>query len=134
MQAVAGLQKWDTCNSLHRMHGGHADALTHRNPHPSGFGGRRGEVVEDVAPPLPLATQLLLVKPPAGLATPAVFRALDLGARSAADPRALLSALAAGGSGAARRPSELCKLSMCSCAPRTSRLEVVQSPFAFVLF
>ena len=57
-----------------------------------------------MAPPLPLATPLLLVKPPAGLATPAVFRALDLGARSAADPRALLSALAGGGSGAARRP------------------------------
>ena len=54
-----------------------------------------------MSPPLPLATPLLLVKPPAGLATPAVFRALDLGARSAADPRALLSALAGGGSGAA---------------------------------
>lgn len=60
---------------------------------------RSGEVVEDVAPPLPLATPLLLVKPPAGLATPAVFRALDLGGRSTADPRALLSALASGGSG-----------------------------------
>ena len=62
---------------------------------------RSGEVVEDVAPPLPLATPLLLVKPPAGLATPAVFRALDLGGRSTADPRALLAALAGGGSGAA---------------------------------
>lgn len=91
----------DMCNSLHRMNGGHANALTHRDPYPSGFGGRSGEVVEDVAPPLPLATPLLLVKPPAGLATPAVFRALDLGGRSAADPRALLAALAGGGSGAA---------------------------------
>ena len=62
---------------------------------------RSGEVVEDVAPPLPLATPLLLVKPPAGLATPAVFRALDLGGRSAADPGALLAALASDGPGAA---------------------------------
>jgi 4-diphosphocytidyl-2-C-methyl-D-erythritol kinase len=59
----------------------------------------RGEVVEDVAPPpLPLnATPLLLVKPPVGLSTPAIFKALDLGRRSDADPRALLAALAAGG-------------------------------------
>ena len=51
----------------------------------------RGEVVEDVEPPLPLSTPLLLVKPPVGLSTPAVFRALDLGARSTADPQHLLS-------------------------------------------
>ena len=51
----------------------------------------RGEVVEDVEPPLPLSTPLLLVKPPVGLSTPAVFRALDLGARSTADPQQLLS-------------------------------------------
>ena len=42
-------------------------------------------------PPLPLSTPLLLVKPPVGLSTPAVFRALDLGARSTADPQQLLS-------------------------------------------
>ncbi len=63
------------------------------------LGTGRGEVVEDVAPPLPLATPLLLVKPREGLATPAVFRALDLAGRSTADPRALLAALAASRSG-----------------------------------
>ena len=42
-------------------------------------------------PPLPLSTPLLLVKPPVGLSTPAVFRALDLGACSTADPQHLLS-------------------------------------------
>ena len=57
----------------------------------------RGEVVEDVPPPLPLDTPLLLVKPPVGLSTPEVFRALDLGRRSATDPLALLAALAEGG-------------------------------------
>lgn len=34
----------------------------------------RGEVVEDVAPPLPLSTPLLLVKPQVGLSTPEIFR------------------------------------------------------------
>jgi len=57
----------------------------------------RGEVVEDVAPPLPLDTPLLLVKPPVGLSTPEIFGALDLGRRSTADPLELLAALAAGG-------------------------------------
>ena len=56
--------------------------------------------MEDVAPPLPLSTPLLLVKPPVGLATPDIFRALDLGRRSDADPRALLAGLA-GAQGAA---------------------------------
>ena len=55
----------------------------------------RGEVVEDVESPLPSSTPLLLVKPPAGLATPAVFRALDLDARSTADPQQLLAGAAA---------------------------------------
>jgi 4-diphosphocytidyl-2-C-methyl-D-erythritol kinase len=64
----------------------------------------RGEVVEDVAPPLPLGTPLLLVKPPAGLATPAVFKALDLETRSTADPLALMSGLAAAG----RASPDLC--------------------------
>ena len=53
----------------------------------------RGELVEDVKPPLPLGTPMLLVKPPAGLSTPAVFRALDLGSRSAADPLRLSAGL-----------------------------------------
>ena len=57
----------------------------------------RGEIVEDVQPPLPLSTPLLLVKPPAGLSTPQVFRALDLDRRSSADPRALLAGLASRG-------------------------------------
>lgn len=57
----------------------------------------RGEIVEEVAPPLELATPLLLVKPPVGLSTPEIFRALDLGRRSTADPRDLLARLAAEG-------------------------------------
>lgn len=64
----------------------------------------RGEVVEDVAPPLPLGTPLLLVKPPAGLATPAVFKALDLASRSTADPLALRAGLASAG----RASPDLC--------------------------
>jgi 4-diphosphocytidyl-2-C-methyl-D-erythritol kinase len=57
----------------------------------------RGEVVERVPPPLPLSTPLLLVKPPVGLSTPQIFKALDLGRRSAADPRGLLDGLVAAG-------------------------------------
>lgn len=57
----------------------------------------RGEIVEDVQPPLPLATQLLLVKPPIGLSTPQIFKALDLSRRSTADPRGLMAAMAAAG-------------------------------------
>lgn len=53
----------------------------------------RGEIVEDVEPPLPLGTPMLLVKPPAGLATPAVFKALDLASRSEADPLKLSAGL-----------------------------------------
>ena len=45
-------------------------------------------------PPLPASTPLLLVKPPVGLSTPAVFKALDLGSRSTADPQQLLSGAA----------------------------------------
>lgn len=58
---------------------------------------RRGEVVENVPPPLPLNTPLLLVKPPVGLSTPEIFKALDLDRRSTADPRQLLARLAAEG-------------------------------------
>jgi 4-diphosphocytidyl-2-C-methyl-D-erythritol kinase len=57
----------------------------------------RGEIVEDVQPPLPLDTPLLLVKPPVGLSTPEIFKALDLDRRSTADPRQLLAGLAARG-------------------------------------
>jgi 4-diphosphocytidyl-2-C-methyl-D-erythritol kinase len=53
----------------------------------------RGEVVEEVQPPLPLSTPILLVKPPVGLSTPEIFKALDLGRRSTADPKALLEGL-----------------------------------------
>lgn len=55
----------------------------------------RGEIVEDVAPPLPLDTPLLLVKPPVGLSTPQIFKALDLDRRSTADPRDLMARMAA---------------------------------------
>jgi len=58
---------------------------------------RRGEIVEDVPPPLSLETPLLLVKPPIGLSTPEIFKALDLNRRSTQDPRALLATLAAQG-------------------------------------
>jgi 4-diphosphocytidyl-2-C-methyl-D-erythritol kinase len=53
----------------------------------------RGEIVEDVEPPLDLATKMLLVKPPAGCSTPAVFKALDLDSRSKADPLELMKGL-----------------------------------------
>ncbi|KAG1672048.1 hypothetical protein FOA52_008924 [Chlamydomonas sp. UWO 241] len=56
----------------------------------------RGEVVEDVAPPLPLSTELLLVKPPVGLSTPMIFKSLNLDARSTTDPRELLAKLSSG--------------------------------------
>lgn len=46
--------------------------------------------MENVEPPLPLSTPLLLVKPPIGCSTPQIFRALNLDARSQADPRELL--------------------------------------------
>ena len=46
--------------------------------------------MENVAPPLPLDTPLLLVKPPIGLSTPEIFKALDLDRRSTADPREVL--------------------------------------------
>lgn len=60
----------------------------------------RGEVVEEVAPPVPLSTPMLLVKPPAGLPTPLIFKTLALpvgqGPKgSTANPRALLAGLAA---------------------------------------
>lgn len=51
----------------------------------------RGEVVENVQPPIPLDTPLLLVKPPVGLSTPMIFKSLDLNRRSTADPLDLLS-------------------------------------------
>lgn len=51
----------------------------------------RGEVVNNVQPPLPLDTPFLLVKPPVGLSTPAIFKSLDLDRRSTADPLQLLS-------------------------------------------
>ncbi len=50
----------------------------------------RGEEVEDVEPPLPLDTPLLLVKPLMGLATPEIFKLLDLSKCSKADPKQLL--------------------------------------------
>ena len=53
--------------------------------------------MESVAPPLPLDTPLLLVKPPVGLSTPEIFKALDLSRRSSADPRQLLARLAGEG-------------------------------------
>lgn len=53
--------------------------------------------MEDVPPPLPLGTPLLLVKPPMGLATPDIFKALDLSQCSKADPRQLLQQMTEAG-------------------------------------
>jgi 4-diphosphocytidyl-2-C-methyl-D-erythritol kinase len=53
----------------------------------------RGEIVENVEPPLPLTTKMCLVKPSIGLSTPTIFKALDLDKRSTADPLALLKSL-----------------------------------------
>lgn len=55
----------------------------------------RGEVVNNVQPPLPLDTPLLLVKPPVGLSTPQIFKSLDLDRRSTADPLKLLEDMTA---------------------------------------
>jgi len=51
----------------------------------------RGELLEPV-PPLPSSIKLYVVKPPVGLSTPAVFKALDLDALNREDPRDLLAA------------------------------------------
>ena len=53
----------------------------------------RGEVVRNETPPLPLSTPLVLVKPPEGLPTPTVFKALNLATRSSADPEGLLASM-----------------------------------------
>lgn len=55
------------------------------------------QVVEDVSPPLPLSTPMLLVKPPVGLATPKIFKSLDLAKRSTADPLKLMADMATSG-------------------------------------
>jgi len=57
----------------------------------------RGEIVEDVKPPLDLGTKMLLVKPPMGCSTPSVFKALDLNGRSTVDPLELLRKLSSQG-------------------------------------
>jgi 4-diphosphocytidyl-2-C-methyl-D-erythritol kinase len=51
----------------------------------------RGEIVEDVDPPLPLNTPMLLVKPNIGLSTPQIFKALDLNGVSKIDPSDLMA-------------------------------------------
>eukprot|EP01025_Chloroclados_australasicus_P012512 TRINITY_DN15747_c0_g1_i3.p1 TRINITY_DN15747_c0_g1~~TRINITY_DN15747_c0_g1_i3.p1 ORF type:complete len:163 (-),score=22.54 TRINITY_DN15747_c0_g1_i3:139-627(-) len=57
----------------------------------------RGEIVEEVDPPVDLSTPILLVKPPIGLSTPQIFKALDLDRRSTADPKSLLAEMTAKG-------------------------------------
>ena len=56
----------------------------------------RGEIVENVNPPIPLDTPMLLVKPPVGLSTPQIFKALDLDRRSTADAKDILGNLCSG--------------------------------------
>lgn len=56
----------------------------------------RGEIVENVDPPIPLDTPMLLVKPPIGLSTPQIFKALDLDRRSNVDPKLVLHRLREG--------------------------------------
>lgn len=53
----------------------------------------RGEIVENIDPPIDLQTPLLLVKPPIGLSTPTIFKALDLDRRSTEDPKDILRGL-----------------------------------------
>ena len=53
--------------------------------------------MEPVSPPLPLDIPMLLVKPPLGLSTPAIFKQLDLSQASSADPRQLLAAMCTSG-------------------------------------
>lgn len=57
----------------------------------------RGEIVEDVDPPLPLDTPMLLVKPNIGLSTPQIFKALDLDGLSKEDPLGLMERIKAEG-------------------------------------
>jgi len=56
----------------------------------------RGEIVENVDPPIPLDTPMLLVKPPVGLSTPQIFKALDLDRRSTVDAKDILGNLCSG--------------------------------------
>lgn len=56
----------------------------------------RGEIVENINTPIPLDTPMLLVKPPVGLSTPQIFKALDLNRRSTADPKTILMNLCEG--------------------------------------
>ena len=49
--------------------------------------------MENVEPPLPLDTPMLLVKPPFGCSTPAIFKALNLQRCSDKDPLDLLRQL-----------------------------------------
>jgi 4-diphosphocytidyl-2-C-methyl-D-erythritol kinase len=56
----------------------------------------RGEIVENVDPPIPLDTPMLLVKPPVGLSTPQIFKALDLDRRSTTDAKDILDNLCSG--------------------------------------
>ena len=53
----------------------------------------RGEIVDPVQSSLPESVPLLLVKPPIGLSTPEIFKALDLSRASQADPQQLLQAM-----------------------------------------
>jgi len=54
----------------------------------------RGEFVEDVPSPLDPTTRLLLAKPPVGLSTPEIFKALDLSKLSNVDARELMDQIA----------------------------------------
>ena len=49
------------------------------------------------SPPDPPSLHYPQVKPPVGLATPRIFKSLDLARRSSADPLALLRGLSSGG-------------------------------------
>lgn len=60
--------------------------------------------MENVETPLPLDTPLLLVKPPMGLATPEIFKLLDLSKCSKIKPKQLLKQMADAG----RLTQEMC--------------------------
>jgi len=73
--------------------------------------------VENTDPPLGLDVSLLLVKPPVGLATPAIFKALDLGRRSDAEPRELLAAMAERGMSQSLAVNDLEQPAFDMCVP-----------------
>uniref|UniRef100_A0A7S1XYC6 4-(cytidine 5'-diphospho)-2-C-methyl-D-erythritol kinase n=1 Tax=Phaeomonas parva TaxID=124430 RepID=A0A7S1XYC6_9STRA len=91
----------------------------------------RGEIVEPVEPLPSPPDAVWLVKPPVGLSTPRVFKALDLDARSTAAPEELLAEFVAGGARAGRLVNDLEQPAF-DCIPELGALkEQLGSDFGF---